>query len=49
MRHRIFVANRLAKILDVSSAFNWKYVPFAANPADDGTQRYSVEQMPSKS
>ena len=25
MRHRIFVANRLAKILDVSSSLNWRY------------------------
>ena len=49
MRHRIFVANRIAKILDVSSAFDWKYVSSKANPADDGTRGYSVEQMTSKS
>ena len=49
MRHRIFVAIRIAKILDVSAAFDWKYVSSKANPADDGTRGYSVEQMTSKS
>ena len=48
MRHRIFVANRIVKILDVSSAFDWKYASSTANPADDGTREYSVEQMTSK-
>ena len=45
MRHRIFIANRLAKNFDVSSAFEWRYIPSAANPADDGTRGYSVYQM----
>ena len=49
MRQRIFVENRIAKILDVSSAFDWKYVPSTASPADYGTRGYSVEQMTSKS
>ena len=49
MRHRIFVANRIANILDVSSAFDWKYVSSTANPADDGARGYSVEQMTSMS
>ena len=49
MRHRIFIANRSAKILDVSSAFDWRYIPSAANPADDGTRGYSVYQMTSES
>ena len=49
IRHRIFVANRIAKILYVSSAFDWMYVSSRANPADDGTRGYSVEQMTSKS
>ena len=48
MRHRIFVANRIAKFLDVSSTFDWNYVPSTANPADEGTRGYSVEQMTSK-
>ena len=45
MRHRIFIANRMAKNFDVSSAFEWRYIPAAANPADDGTRGYSVYQM----
>ena len=49
MRQRIFIANRLAEILDVSSAFDWRYIPSAANPADDGTRGYIVYQMTSKS
>ena len=49
MRHRIFIANRLVKILDVSSVFDWRYIPSAANPADNGTQGYSVFQMTSES
>ena len=49
MRHRIFVANRVAKILDVFSAFDWKYVSSTPNPADDGTRGYSFDQMTSKS
>ena len=36
MRHRIFVANRRAKILDVSSSLNWRYIASSDNLADDG-------------
>ena len=49
MRHIVFIANRSAKILNVSSAFDWRYIPSAANPADDGTRGYSVYQMTSES
>ena len=49
LRHRIFITNRLAKIFDVSSAFDWRYIPSAAKPADDGTRGYSVYQMTSES
>ncbi|XP_075241673.1 uncharacterized protein LOC142336649 [Convolutriloba macropyga] len=41
IRHRIFIANRLAKILGVSSAQDWS----TRNPADDGTRGYNVHQM----
>ena len=34
--HRIVFANKLAKILDVSSAQDWFYISFTKNPADDG-------------
>ena len=33
IRHRIFIANRLAKILDVSSAQDWFYISSTRNPA----------------
>ena len=45
IRHRIFVANRLAKILDVSTAHDWNYITSADNPADDGSRGYEVKQM----
>ncbi|XP_075250799.1 uncharacterized protein LOC142343002 [Convolutriloba macropyga] len=45
IRHRIFIANRLAKILDVSSAQDWFYISSTRNPADDGTRGYIVQQM----
>ena len=45
MRHRIFVANKLAKILDVSSSLNWRYIASSDNPADDGSRGYEVRQM----
>ena len=41
----IFVANRLAKISDVSPADTWNYIASKDNPADDGSRGYSVEQM----
>ena len=49
MRHRIFIANRLTKVLDVSTTFDWRYIPSAANSADDGTRGYSVYHMTSES
>ncbi|XP_075253227.1 uncharacterized protein LOC142345029 [Convolutriloba macropyga] len=45
IRHRIFIANRLAKILDVSSAQDWFYISSTRIPADDGTRSYNVHQM----
>ena len=42
---RIFVANRLAKILDVSTAHDWNYNTSADNPADDCSRGYKVEYM----
>ena len=43
--HRIFIANRLATILDDSSAQYWFYISSTINPADDGTRGYNVHQM----
>ena len=45
MGHRIFVANRLAKILDVSSSLNCRYKASSDIPADDGSRGYEVRQM----
>ena len=45
IRHRIFVAKRLAKILDVSTAHDWNYITSADNPADNGSRGYEVKQM----
>ena len=45
MRHQISVANRLAKILDVSSSHNWRYIASSDNPADEGSRRYKVRQI----
>ena len=45
MRHRIFVANRFAKILDVSIAHDWNCITSADNPADDGPRGYEVKQL----
>ena len=45
IRHRIFIANRLAKILDVSSAQDWFYISSTRNPADNGIRGYNVHQM----
>ena len=45
MRHRNFVAKRLAKILDVSSSLNWRYIASSDNPGDDGSRGYGVREM----
>ena len=45
IRHRIFIANRLAKVLDVSSDQDLFYNSSTRNPADDGTRSYNVHQM----
>ena len=33
-RFKIFVANKLPIIPDVTNPYQWKYVPFEINPAD---------------
>ena len=45
IRNRIFIANRLAKIPDVSSGQDWFYISSTRNPADDCTRGYNVHQM----
>ncbi|XP_075252273.1 uncharacterized protein LOC142344459 [Convolutriloba macropyga] len=45
IRHRIVIANTLAKILDNSSAQDWFYISSTRNSADDGTRGYNVHLM----
>ena len=45
MQHQISVANRLAKILNVSLSLNWRYIASSDNPPDDGSRSYEVRQM----
>ena len=45
MQHQIFVANRLPKILNVSSSLNWRYFASSDNPPDDGSRSYEFRQM----
>ena len=39
MKFHVFVANRVADILDVTSASQWRYVATDDNPADDCSRR----------
>ena len=45
LRHQIFIANKLAKILSFLSALDKFYISSARNTADDGTQSYIVNSM----
>ena len=45
LRHQVFIANKLAKILNFSSALDKFYFSSARNTADDGTQSYIVNSM----
>ena len=43
IRHRKFVANKLAKILDVSTVHDWNYITSADNPADEGSRGFETK------
>ena len=45
IHHRIFVVNRLAKILDVSKIHDWNSITSADNLTDGGSRGYEVKQM----
>ena len=42
---KTFVANRVAKIQQISSGMQWRYVPTAQNPADLATRGTNVEDL----
>lgn len=44
-RFKVFVANRIAEIRDVSDPSNWLHVPGPLNPADDATRGVLVRDL----
>ena len=44
-KQQVFVANRVAEILDTTNASQWKHVSGINNPADNGTRAISVEEL----
>ncbi|KAK7899128.1 hypothetical protein WMY93_019981 [Mugilogobius chulae] len=44
-RYKVFVANRVAQILKVSKAAQWRYVDTACNPADIASRGAKVEAL----
>lgn len=44
-RFFMYVSNRVEKILRITSASQWKYVPTSLNPADSGTRSLSADQL----
>ena len=45
----VFVANRVAEILDLTTTDEWNYVKSSENPADAGTRRLSAKSLASSS
>ncbi|XP_075261712.1 uncharacterized protein LOC142353364 [Convolutriloba macropyga] len=44
-KQQVFVANRVAEILDTTDASQWKHVSGANNPADIGTRQINIEEL----
>ncbi|KAL0194643.1 hypothetical protein M9458_008215, partial [Cirrhinus mrigala] len=44
-RYKVFVANRITKILEYSTPEQWRYVDSPSNPADDITRGKSVADL----
>ena len=44
-RFKVFVANRVATILDHSTKEQWRYVPSSQNPADDASRGLSIKKF----
>ena len=48
-RQKIFVAHRVAEILESTQASQWNHCPGPLNPADDGTRAISLSEFSNKS
>ena len=46
-RHKILIANRISIVLSTLTVLQWRYVPTALNPADDGTRGIPVSNFSS--
>ena len=44
-KQQVFVANRVAKILDTTDVSQWKHVSGVNNPADIGTRAINIEEL----
>lgn len=44
-RYKVFVANRIVEILELTSASQWRYVNSNQNPADDITRGKSIQEL----
>ena len=44
-KQKVFVANRVAEILDTTDASHWKHVSGVNNPADIGTRVINIEEL----
>ena len=44
-KQQVFVANRVAEILDTTNVSQWNHVRGISNPADIGTQAINVDKL----
>ena len=44
-KQQVFVANRVAEVLEATSVDQWRHVPGEINPADCGTRGLSLVQV----
>ena len=44
-RHQVFVANRVAGIMDFSTVEHWNHVPGEKDPEDIGTRGITMKQL----
>ncbi len=44
-RYKVFVANRVTEILELTDLSSWRYIPSAQNPADDVTRGKTLVEL----